>query len=266
MRLVAFGELLWDVFQTGEKLGGAPFNLASHARCFSHDVCFISGVGLDRRGALALTVARKLRVSTDYIVRTAAAPTGTVDVTLTNGQPSYVIRRPAAYDFLSAPAEDLGADWICFGTLVATNEHARAELKKLLAANPSARRFYDVNLRRDSWTPGLVSELIALADVVKLNDDEAALIDVSSCRNVCLTRGAHGCTIRYEGEEVSVPGIPVRVVDAVGAGDAWGAAFLHGINSGWPLRRVAEVANRLGALVATREGAIPEWRTDEILP
>jgi fructokinase len=266
MRLVSFGEVLWDVLPNCHHLGGAAFNLAAHVKRFGHQVSFISAVGDDELGARALRRIEDLGVSTDYVLLTNSTPTGTVHVTVTGGQPSYVIHRPAAYDCLRAPETPLDPDWICFGTLVSMNKHARAELTKLIATNPGARRFYDVNLRHDSWTPELVAELIAVADVVKLNEEEARLIDTVNVPNVCITRGAGGCTVRYESKEVNVPGRPVDVVDAVGAGDAWSAAFLHGLSSGWPLERTAQLANNLGGLVASREGAIPEWTLSEILP
>jgi fructokinase len=62
------------------------------------------------------------------------------------------------------------------------------------------------------------------------------------------------------------PGVAVKVVDAVGAGDAFSAAFLHGLAAGWDAARVAGFANRVGALVASRPGATPMWSPEEIEP
>jgi fructokinase len=148
---------------------------------------------------------------------------------------------------------------------------------------PDARRFYDINLRKDSYTAPLVMELLHHADVVKLNDDELVqvqqMIGTSHtsiedfCRDtasrfrwdaVCVTRGERGCAILKGDEYVEVPGVPVQVVDTVGAGDAFAAAFLHGLDQGWPAEKIGGFANRLGALVASRAGGVPEWSMREL--
>ena len=121
------------------------------------------------------------------------------------------------------------------------------------------------------------------ATVVKLNDEEVPMVDrmcgrshyslEEFCRDyaalfgweaVCITRGAEGCVLLLGDEFFSAPGYPVKVVDTVGAGDAFAAAFLHGLGSGWPAGQVADFANRVGALVAGRPGAIPLWTMDDI--
>ena len=48
---------------------------------------------------------------------------------------------------------------------------------RLIDSHCGARLFYDVNLRKDSYTAPLVRELMARAQVVKLNEDEAAMIE-----------------------------------------------------------------------------------------
>jgi fructokinase len=60
------------------------------------------------------------------------------------------------------------------------------------------------------------------------------------------------------------PGFPVAVADTVGAGDAFAAAFLHGLQLGWPIERITRFANALGALVASRPGATPAWTPDDV--
>jgi fructokinase len=158
-----------------------------------------------------------------------------------------------------------------------------ALLDDLLRKYPDARRFYDINLRKNSYTEPLVMELLALANVVKLNDDELVRVQQmvgtsytsieDFCRAyssrfdweaVCVTRGERGCAIFKDGEYVEVSAVPVSIADTVGAGDAFAAAFLHGLDAGWPLLKIGAFANRLGALVASRAGGIPEWSWDEL--
>jgi fructokinase len=117
MKIVSIGELLWDVFDTGERLGGAPLHFAVQAHRLGHQVAFLSAVGYDERGRLALERMRALGLPTEF-VGTANAPTGTVTVTIDpSGEPGYVIHRPAAYDAVEFQDPGFQPDWIYFGTL-----------------------------------------------------------------------------------------------------------------------------------------------------
>jgi fructokinase len=150
--------------------------------------------------------------------------------------------------------------------------------RQLLEAHPHARRFYDINLRPGCYTPELVAQLLAEASVIKLNEAEVdAVVRMTGqphtsleefCRRwpaVCVTRGAAGCAIWLDGSYCECPGYHVPVADTVGAGDAFSAAFLHGLSQGWPPDRIGDFANRLGAIVASRRGATPSWSLDEVL-
>jgi fructokinase len=187
------------------------------------------------------------------------------------GHPDFTIHRPAAYDCLTlderqlARLAELRPDWIYFGTLYPMEGHAREVLRSVMDAVPGARRFYDVNLRRGCYTPELVRELLALAAAVKLNDDEAELFpDLGAAPSVAITRGEKGCLVRIGNDRAECPGYPVKVADTVGAGDAFAAAFLHGLAAGWSAARTGNFANRLGALVASRAGAVPAWSPAEL--
>ncbi|MCW5980717.1 MAG: hypothetical protein KIT09_21735 [Bryobacteraceae bacterium] len=289
LKIVCAGEILWDVFGDGEHLGGATLNFAVHAARLGHDVRFVSAVGDDERGWRALQRAAEAGLDTRYIRTAAGHPTGIVTVTVDGaGQPTFVIHRPAAYDYAElSPAAlrelaEPAPDWIYFGTLYQMNPHARELTRTLLDAMPQARRFYDVNLRRDSYTAELVRELLGCAAVVKLNDVEMEAIagmlampgrDVEAfCREsagrfgweaICVTQGGSGCSLLAGGEFVKAPGYAVRVADAVGAGDAFAAAFVHGLGNGWKAAEIADFANRVGALVASRAGGTPEWTIAE---
>jgi fructokinase len=290
MKIVSIGEVLWDVIGDREHLGGAPFNFGAHARRLGHDVQFVSAVGCDERGDRVLERMAQMKLSTRFVRRTEGFPTGIASVTLdAEGQPNFRIEHPAAYDFPELTAADFkelfspAPDWICFGTLLQMSPQAREVTGRLLAAKGGARRFYDVNLRPSCYTPHLVRDLLSQATVVKLNDEEVSMVDrmcgrahynlEEFCRDyaalfgweaVCITRGAEGCVLLLGDEFFSAPGYPVKVVDTVGAGDAFAAAFLHGLGSGWPAGEVADFANRVGALVAGCPGAIPLWTMDDI--
>ena len=285
MNIIGIGEILWDVFPDGERLGGASFNFAAHAARLGERVVFLSAVGDDDRGRESRRRAAELGLPAEFIQVANGTPTGMVSVKLdAAGHPAFIIHRPAAYDrillddALLARLAALAPDWVYYGTLHQADAGARAQTRRLLRALPDARRFYDVNLRRDCWTPELVEQLLREANVVKLNDDEAAEIDrLFGARHdtiedftarwsqqlgwsaVAVTLGARGCAVRIGADYAEAPGFPVTVADTVGSGDAFAAALLHGLGRGWDAMAAGRFANRLGAVVASRPGAVPEW-------
>jgi fructokinase len=289
VNIVSIGEVLWDVVGETEHLGGAPFNFAAHLSRLGHRVSFISAVGKDEKGDRILDRMAGMALATRYVRRVEDYPTGTATVTVdARNQPRFVIHRPAAYDFPQLSDADfmelasVAVDWIYFGTLQQMSLCAKELTAKLIHGNRRARRFYDVNLRPDSWQPSLVQESMSLASVVKFNDTELEeLAQVfgrhftgfeAFCRSysakfgweaVCITRGAKGCVLLIGDQYIDAPGYSVTVRDTVGAGDAFAAAFVHGLGSGWPAPGIADFANRVGALVASRAGAIPSWTIEE---
>ena len=148
MKIVSIGEVLWDVIEQQEYLGGAPFNFAAHLRQLGHTVFFVSGVGRDPRGERILEKMTELGLSTGYVACVENVATGVVEVTLeTAGQPHFIIQRPAAYDFATLSEAQLRwlssqrPDWIYFGTLMQMSPQARALTTALLASTATARRF-----------------------------------------------------------------------------------------------------------------------------
>ena len=77
--------------------------------------------------------------------------------------------------------------------------------------------------------------------------------------------GRKGCLTYFGGEYVQLPGYQVQEVDLVGAGDAFAAGFLHGINNNWDLNRTCDFANRLGAFSIKKKGAIADWTIEDLL-
>lgn len=290
MRVASIGEILWDVIGENEFLGGAPFNLCVHLTRLGHNALFISALGNDERGRRALARAAELGMDTRFVRQASEAPTGISRVVLdAEGRAEHEIVRPAAYDFpflSERQLDELAAAqpaWICYGTLTQTAPGPRALANRLFQSNAAAKRFYDINLRPNCWTVELVSDLLAHADAVKLNEEEAAMLAdtfnlprefrqfcAAAARQfhleiVCITRGPHGCVLYQDGACVESPGFPVSVADTVGSGDAFSAALLHGFHQGWNLSGIAEFANRVGALVASRPGATPVWTEKEAL-
>jgi fructokinase len=291
MKIVSVGEVLWDILPSSEHLGGAPFNFAWHAHNLGHEVCFVSAVGNDQHGRQTLEQMTESGLSTRFMRCVPDCSTGTVTVTLdSRGSPQYTIHRPAAYDFPALGPAEFNAlvnptpDWIYFGTLQQMSSPAHELAMKLLAAAPTARYFYDMNLRINCFTTELVRTLTKHAHVLKLNELEIPFLKEMSglqgdsleqfCRNclsafhlhaICITLGPKGCALLIDDEYLEAPGFSVKVADTIGAGDASSAALLHGISEGWTATRIAEFANRIGALVASRPGGTPKWPVAEAM-
>lgn len=292
MRIVSIGEVLWDVFPDREFLGGAPLNFAAAAQRLGSQVALFTAVGDDARGARALEAMKTLGLTTEFVQTLPGRATGTaLVVTDDQGNASYVIPRPAAFDCLrddNARVPRLAAfqpDWIYFGTLAQTCADTERLLGELVEALPGAHCFYDLNLRTGHWNLPLVQRLSQIATVLKLNLAEAEVLfhqtlgagpfsleefcrswsATYGTRTLCVTLGSEGCAVFQDGRLQAFPGVSVQVVDTVGAGDAFAAAFLHGLHLGWPIPRMASFANAVGALVASRSGATPDWTINECL-
>jgi fructokinase len=286
--ILVVGEVLWDLFEHSTALGGAPLNFAAHATRLGYDPLLISAVGADCLGKAALQEIAGLGVDTSFLQISRRYPTGTARVVLGPGdQTRFVIGRPAAYDALGLREEQItkiiqrDPASFYYGTLFAATPQGRALLDSLLDVLPAATRFYDLNLRPGNYSVQLVIELLELAGVVKLNEEELCIVrkftrlpsEIEAfCREgstrfgweaVCVTLGARGCAMLCGDEYIEAAGHTINVADPVGAGDAFAAAFLHGLISDWPVAKIAAFANRVGALVASRHGAIPDWTVEE---
>ena len=284
-KIIAFGEVLWDVMGDREYIGGAPFNLAAHAARCGLTAHLYSRVGTDSRGERARAELARLKVDDTFVQTDPARPTGWVDVELHDGEPTYSIGENAAWDAIEAPGEAVRSELrvarfaalVC-GTLAqrsATSHDALQHLRRLL---PEVPIFYDINLRAPHTPFDLVRLTLPGTTLVKTNAAEvtalaehlygkplppneifARLQSDYSIKLLIMTRGADGATVISADETIDVPGTPVKVASAVGAGDAFSAAFLAGWLQKKPLRQALTRATQIGAWVASQPEAIPDY-------
>ena len=275
--IVAFGEILWDVIDGVPHLGGAPFNFAAHAARCGLKSAIVSAVGDDELGRRALEAASGFGVDTSGVSVHPNLATGTVNVTLADGIPSYEIVYPVAWDEIkfqgvSHKERKERKEYpraFYFGTLAQRSPVSAATLERMLGAYGSALVFFDVNLRQDFWSVEIVEKGLAHTDILKVNDEEMRRLGFSPERlfecfprlkTVVETRGAAGCRVTSRtGEAFDSPAIADGpVVDTIGAGDSFSAAFLAAVLRGEGLAAAAEAGNRLAGKVAARAGAIPD--------
>jgi len=282
--IVGLGEILWDVFPDGARFGGAPANFACSAAGLAGETARVSmagAVGDDDLGRRALDEFASRGVDTTAVA-VLGKPTGRVDVSVdAAGHASYVFAPERAWDHVpwNATLERLARETsaVCFGTLGQREPTARETIRRFLAAVPSpALRILDINLRPPFWAPDVVRDSVALANVVKCNDDElplvAEILGLSGSpgrmlrelvarfdlRLAALTRGANGSLlVSADGRLSDRPGVPVDVADTVGAGDAFTAAVALGHVAGRPLETLHAHAERVAGFVCSQRGGTP---------
>ena len=284
--VLCFGEVLWDILPDGMKPGGAPMNVAYHLHRNGIESDLITKVGADALGDKLLTELASSDLPTARCQRDQSRPTGTVVAKMDADQEmSYEIVAPVAWDFIAWEdgyrAAAAAADAVVFGSLVMRSGVSRRTLEKLLDA--ARYRVFDVNLRAPHYSREDIFSALGKTELLKLNQHELGVItawtgkepsadeagNVARLREkfpvkgVIVTRGKDGATF-YEGSQrYHHPAYRVRVADTVGAGDAFLAAFLAARFRGLDIPACLEAASVLGAFVATRKGACPEYHPRE---
>lgn len=278
--IIGLGEVLWDVLPDGKQLGGAPANFAYTASRLGNRGIVLSRVGDDANGAAILDELKAKNLSTEHIQIDQKNPTGTVKVKLENGQPEYEIIEPVAWDFLESSDDwreiAANADAVCFGSLAQRGDISRKTIREFVELS-KGWRIFDVNLRQNYFSAEILCESLRLANIVKLNHEELPQIvemfetagadKIAQAENlrekfdlnyVCVTRGAAGSILIKSGEVSEHGGEKAEIADTIGAGDAFTAALTHGVLRDWKLSEINEFANRVGAFVASKTGAMPE--------
>jgi fructokinase len=288
--VVGAGELLWDLLPSGKQLGGATANFAYHAHALGANSWAVSRVGSDSLGREILARLAELGLPTASVQVDDDAPTGTVSVEMLPGNDHrFTIHEGVAWDRLEATGEALDlaarADAVCFGSLGQRCPAARAAIQAIVAAAPpAALQIFDINLRQQFYSREVIEESLNIANVLKVNDEELpVLAEMLALRGgphdqlselagrygltlAALTRGPRGSLLYAGGEFSDLPGIPVTVVDSIGAGDAFTAAMALGWLARWDLDEINRRANAVASFVCTQPGGTPALPSEIVNP
>ncbi len=270
---VVFGEVLFDCFEDGSRvLGGAPFNIAWHLQAFDCAPLFISRVGDDPQGRQIRDIMQHWGMTTAGLQMDSAHPTGEVRVSLQAGQPSFDILPDRAYDHIRADAlPPMAPSLFYHGSLGVRLPESAAALDQLLQRY-SAPVFMDVNLRPPWWDKDQLIRLLARARWVKINDHELETLviepgDLPSKAKILMqrhdlswaivTRGEKGAFALDSGGELHEisPSPATKVVDTVGAGDAFASVCILGLLQNWSLDLILQRAQSFAALLVGQRGA-----------
>ena len=282
--ILVIGEILFDVFPKYKRLGGAPFNFAYHLKNFGFDVRFISRIGADDAGREILHELELARFDLDDIQVDDVHSTGRVNVQLDeSGAPQFDIISDVAYDYLEFIAEYHSAlinaaQLIYFGSLVQRSETGYQNLHKLLSANTSkALNLYDINLRPNCYNKAIIDKSLSKTNVLKLNTHELGklsqmltitknndrfiqhLIEEYSLSTVSLTKGNLGSELFTKQGNFSLDSVnAIKIVDSVGAGDAYAAMLAAGMLKNWPPQEILKRASLFASRICEIKGAIPD--------
>lgn len=286
IKVLAFGEVLWDVYSDSKFIGGAPLNFAAHfVRC-GGEASICSAVGADELGTVTLEQIKGLGVAADY-VSVNSKPTGRCIVTLDERLvPSYKILDDVAYDYISPLAVNEKFDAFYLGTLALRTSENMSCAKKIIEANDFSEIFVDVNIRKPYISREALLFVMNKATILKISDEELVCVselaeleggDCEECaeeicnkfgniKAVIITKGENGSVayIKETKKIVNCKAEKTDVVSTVGAGDSFSAAFLIKYLQKNDVSECMKFASKISGFVVSKKEAIPKY-SGEIL-
>lgn len=283
--VVCFGEVLWDIFPSGSRAGGAPFNVAYNLFKMGIDTKMLSRIGNDTLGQQLLNQIDQWGITTDSIQVDRERPTGTVLANFDeHGEAQYEIVKEVAWDYIEALPKHKeliqNSKAFVFGSLIARNEVSKKTLLELL--EHSKFRIFDVNFRPPFIDFDFIKELLHKADLVKMNKAELRTIleflgedyidEDTSIRHlqnyfdlneIILTKGSKGARYFVGSTSYNFPAVHIEIADTVGSGDSFLAGFLSKRIQGRSPEEIMKQATSLGAFITSKSGACPDYTYEE---
>jgi fructokinase len=280
-KVAGIGEILWDILPNAKTLGGAPINFAYHVTALGARGIAVSTIGDDQPGREALQRLQAKGLDTSGI-SINQFPTGFVTAQIDDqGVATYRFPDEVAWDHLSLNTEaatcipELHA--ACFGTLAQRSDPARAAIHHFINQLPETTlKVYDLNLRQHFYSKKIIEKSLNTCSILKLNDEECTIIATMfnltgtmqeqlrqllahwQLKLIILTQGDKGSILITERSRSIHPGFPTKIVDTIGAGDAFTAATVVGLLLGRSLEEINERANRLASYVCGQPGGMPK--------
>ncbi len=279
IKVVCYGEVLWDFFSDGKQIGGAPFNVARQLANFNFDSKLISAIGNDDLGIELMDKLKSINFSTEGIQKKTNIDTGSVTVKIdASGSAAYNIKKPVAWDAieLNSANRTMVAQSAIFiyGSLASRSETSRSSLLELLKL--ASFKVFDANLRPPHYHLETLDALMQEANLIKLNEDELQIVssalknqsltieeqvshvhEIHNPKYVAVTLGEKGALLFCDGKFHRSTGYSITVKDTVGAGDAFLAALVSKLIASEKPKDALNFACAVGALVASKAGANP---------
>jgi len=288
-KIVAFGEVVWDILPEGKVLGGTPVNMVFRCNSFGEQAFLLSRLGYDNSGNEALDKLEELGISIKNVQIDDEFPTGTVDVTFDeNNEPRYKVELDVAFDHIEFSAQALklakNADCLFYGLLPQRFGVSKNTIRELIKESPNSIHFFDLKLFEHFFNKKVVENLLKSSDIVRIKEKEisflmeqldvehASLEEFSKQLSkkykldlILVTRGSNGVFAYQKKKGVFVDsGYNVDVVDNIGSGMAFCAAFLHVYLKKKSIQDALIFGNAAGALNATKRGATTYFDISEV--
>lgn len=289
MKILSFGEILWDVFPDGAFIGGAPLNLAAHTALQGADSRVVSAVGDDDYKEKTLNEVKALGVKTDYISILTSKITGKCLVSFDeNHVPSYNLLDDVAYDYIQVPeiSSDARFDILAFGTLALRHENNIATLKELIGMEVCENIYSDLNIRPPFYSDESIRFCVENANIVKISDEELpTVLDALNIENTDIEGAVKSLTKKYSQLKIIIitcgengaycydvknckmhytPAEKTKFISAVGAGDSFGATFLVEYFKGKSIPECLALAAKVSAFVVSCNGAVPQYDINKL--
>jgi len=278
MRILSYGEILWDIFGSEKEIGGAPFNFAAHMTKLGAECYIYSAVGNDELGRQALKKVKELGVNNKYI-SISEKSTGFCDISLIDNRPTYQLTNEVAYDYIPYMKTDGKFDALYFGSLVQRNEYSSYTLKQLINTVNTREVFFDINIRQNFYDKDILKNGLLNASILKMSRDEVhvlskvGLLNENNIKKICVilsklysiklilvTLDKDGAMLYDYNKGFIYSKKPKNeVLSAVGAGDSFSACFLYNYLNGKNLKDCIDRAVMLSDYVVKTLGAIPEY-------
>jgi adenosine kinase len=243
--------------------GGCAGNIAYHLRLLGDDPVVLATVGADDFDAYAAWFDRH-GIRRDHVVGIPGEATAGAYITTDLEDNQIIGFHPGAMDRAHEASLERVADPIDLAIVSpngkrAMQEHARALKRRGIPT------VIDPGQGLPLFERAELIELIEGGTVYIVNDYEWSLTLSTTglseseiagrVEAVVVTQGEKGSTLRRGDDVREVPPVPARrVVDPTGCGDAYRAAFLHGLSRRLPLDTCARMGSVLGALAVAEHG------------
>lgn len=289
-KIVAFGEVVWDILPNEKILGGTPLNMIFRCNSFGEKGFLLSRLGYDKLGHEALDRLEELNVSDRNIQIDDEFPTGTVNITFDEKNESrYEVKLDVAFDHIEFSAEALKlaryANCLFYGLLPQRFGISKNTIRELIKESPDSIHFFDLKLFEHFFDKKVVENLLAHSDIVRIKEKEIpflkkefgiksedledfgkSLSEKYRVKLILITRGSHGVFAYHKTRGTySDAGYAVKMVDNIGSGIAFCAGFLHYYLNGKTIQNAIEFGNAAGALNTAKRGATTFFDKNEVL-
>ncbi|MBT3384933.1 MAG: hypothetical protein HN778_12675 [Prolixibacteraceae bacterium] len=289
-KIVAFGEVVWDILPNGKVLGGTPSNMVFRCNSFGDEGFLLSRIGDDELGQAALQRLKELGISDENVQIDCEFSTGTVEVTFDeNDEPLFNVKVDVAFDHIEFSAEALklvrNADCLFFGLLAQRYGISKNTIRELIKESPNSINFFDLKLVEHFFNTEIVERLLLNSNIVRLKEKEIPFISkeldlngnnlenfgLQFCQKfnlnlVLVTRGQNGV---FAFEKNKGPfwdsGYQVRKKDNIGSGMAFSAGFLNYFLKGKSIQEALNFGNAAGALNAVKRGGTAFFNKNDVL-